>query len=155
MSASSASRPCTRPRPSCGGVGAALEDLQDLDARQRGLQAAALARDLLGSPMLADAFHADRWDYVFTIRRQGAEPQARQLVARFEGERLKVLEVPQDLPTEEQFVASINTFKPKKDAPKLELSEAERAALPRPARTAQAVVETPQGAVRSYPPLEK
>lgn len=112
-------------------------------------------RDLLGSPMLADAFHADRWDYVFTIRRQGAEPQARQLVARFEGERLKVLEVPQDLPTEEQFVASINTYKPKKDAPRLELSEAERAALPRPARTAQAVVETPQGAVRSYPPLEK
>lgn len=112
-------------------------------------------RDLLGSPMLADAFHADRWDYVFTIRRQGAAPQARKVVARFEGERLKALEVPADLPTEEEFVASINTFKPKSTAPRLELSEAERAALPRPARQAAAVVDQPQGAVRSYPPLER
>ena len=112
-------------------------------------------RDILGSPMVADAFHGNRWDYVFTIRRQGTAPQARQIVARFEGERLKALELPPDLPTEEQFVASINTFKPKREAPKLELSEAERAALPRPVKTAQAVVDQPQGAVRSYPPLEK
>ena len=35
----------------------------------------AQVRDILGSPLLADAFHADRWDYVFTIRRQGTEPQ--------------------------------------------------------------------------------
>ena len=112
-------------------------------------------RDILGSPMVASAFHADRWDYVFTIRRQGTAPQARQVVARFEGERLKALDLPADLPTEEQFVASINTFRPKREAPKLELSEAERAALPKPARTAQAVVDQPQGAVRSYPPLEQ
>jgi outer membrane protein assembly factor BamE len=29
-------------------------------------------RDILGSPLLTDVFHADRWDYAFTIRRQGA-----------------------------------------------------------------------------------
>ena len=81
--------------------------------------------------------------------------QSRQLVARFDGERLKALELPSDLPTEEDFVASINTFKPRKDAPKLELSEAERAALPRPAKVAQALVDAPQGAARNYPPLEK
>ena len=34
-------------------------------------------RDILGSPLLMDVFHADRWDYIFTIRRQGAEPQRR------------------------------------------------------------------------------
>jgi SmpA / OmlA family len=28
-------------------------------------------RDVLGSPLLTSAFHADRWDYVFTFRRQG------------------------------------------------------------------------------------
>ena len=114
-------------------------------------------RDILGSPMVADAFHADRWDYVFTIRRQGAAPQARKLVARFEGERLKALEAPADLPTEEQFVASINTFKPRGSTPKLELSEAERAALPRPKTTeaANSAAEAPTGATRAYPPLEK
>lgn len=113
-------------------------------------------RDLLGSPMLADAFHADRWDYVFTIRRQGAAAQSRKVVAHFEGERLKSLDLPADLPTEEEFVASINTFRPKGNAPKLELSDAERAALPKPVRSAaNTVTEGPVGAVRSYPPLEK
>jgi outer membrane protein assembly factor BamE len=100
-------------------------------------------------------FHADRWDYVFTIRRQGAAPQSRQVVARFEGDRLKTLEAPADLPSEEEFVASINTYKPSRAAPKLELSEAERAALPKPQRSAAATADAPQGAVRSYPPLEK
>jgi outer membrane protein assembly factor BamE len=28
-------------------------------------------REILGSPLLTDPFHADRWDYLFTIRRQG------------------------------------------------------------------------------------
>lgn len=112
-------------------------------------------RDLLGSPMVADAFHADRWDYVFTIRRQGAPSQARKVVARFKGEQLAALDVPADLPTEEQFVASINTFRPKGGAPKLELSDAERAALPRPPKQALVAVEAPLGAARTYPPLEK
>jgi outer membrane protein assembly factor BamE len=46
---------------------------------------------------LADAdrpFHADRWDYLFTIRRQGAEPQRRSVVAHFEGNVLKKLDAP-------------------------------------------------------------
>jgi outer membrane protein assembly factor BamE len=43
-------------------------------------------RDMLGSPLLTDPFHADRWDYVFTIRRQGVEPQRRSVVVWFEGE---------------------------------------------------------------------
>ncbi len=46
----------------------------------------AQVRDVLGSPLLADPFHADRWDYVFTIRRQGAEPQLRRVVVRFKGD---------------------------------------------------------------------
>lgn len=112
-------------------------------------------RELLGSPMVTSAFHGDRWDYVFTIRRQGAAAQQRQLVARFTGDTLKVLEAPKDLPTEEEFVASINTFRPRGDAPKLELSEAERAKLPRPAPRQAAEAEQPTGPKRTYPPLEK
>jgi outer membrane protein assembly factor BamE len=28
-------------------------------------------RDILGTPLLTSVFHADRWDYVFTLKRQG------------------------------------------------------------------------------------
>ena len=33
-------------------------------------------RDILGSPLLTDPFHADRWDYVFTIKRPGTTAAA-------------------------------------------------------------------------------
>ena len=56
-------------------------------------------RDLLGSPMLADPFHANRWDYVFTFRRPGSELQRRSVVAHFEGDVLKKLDAP-TLPSE-------------------------------------------------------
>ena len=110
-------------------------------------------RDLLGSPLLTDIFHADRWDYVFTIRRQGATPQSRKVIAWFDGENLKSLDVPQDLPSETEFVASITTFKRRGDLPKLALTEDERKALPAPTRVTTPAAE-PMGAVRSYPPLE-
>jgi outer membrane protein assembly factor BamE len=48
-------------------------------------------RDLLGSPMVTDVFHADRWDYVFTISRPGTPAQRRSIVALFDGERLAKL----------------------------------------------------------------
>jgi len=111
-------------------------------------------RAILGSPLLTDPFHANRWDYVFTIRRQGTEPQQRKLVALFDGDTLKSFDVPADLPTENEFVASINTFRPKGDAPKLALTEAEKAALPKPVRPPPAAQEA-TGPTRSFPPLER
>jgi outer membrane protein assembly factor BamE len=117
----------------------------------------AQVRDLLGSPLLTDVFHESRWDYVFTIRRQGAEPQQRLVVAQFDGDKLKSLDVPEDLPTEIEFVASVNTFRPAKRELKMELSEAERNALPPPKRSAEAAptaaAEGP-AAGRTYPPLD-
>ena len=77
------------------------------------------------------------------------------MVARFKGDVLLALDAPKDLPTEEEFVASINTFRPKGDAPKLELTEAERAKLPRPAPVSKADADQPTGPNRAYPPLEK
>jgi outer membrane protein assembly factor BamE len=35
----------------------------------------AQVRDILGTPLLTDPFRAGRWDYLFTIRRPGTEPQ--------------------------------------------------------------------------------
>lgn len=109
-------------------------------------------RDILGSPMLTDIFHADRWDYVFTIKRPGTEPQRRSIVARFEGNALKSLEAP-ELPSEREFVASISRTKPSGKTPVLELTDAQKQALPRP--PAPPAPETqPQGPTRTYPPLE-
>src|SRR5262245_29527013 len=61
---------------------------QELAAQIKPGMSRAQVRDILGSPMLTDMFHADRWDYVFTIRRQGTEPQRRTVVAHFEGDAL-------------------------------------------------------------------
>ncbi len=117
----------------------------------------AQVRDLLGSPLLTDIFHESRWDYVFTIRRQGAPAQQRLVVALFDGDKLKSLDVPDDLPAENDFVASINTFRPGNKTPELELTEAEREALPPPKRSAEAAptaaAEGPAPG-RVYPPLD-
>ena len=113
----------------------------------------AQVRDVLGSPLLTDTFHVDRWDYVFTIRRQGAEPQARRIVVLFEGDALKSIDTGGDLPTEREFVASIDTFKTSRNAPPLELTPEQLKALPAPAKPA-AVEAEPVGPVRTYPPLE-
>jgi outer membrane protein assembly factor BamE len=53
-------------------------------------------RDVLGSPLVTDPFHANRWDYVFTIRRPGTEPQHRSVVVNFEGEGVKSIEAPNE-----------------------------------------------------------
>ena len=112
----------------------------------------AQVRDILGSPLLTDAFHADRWDYIFTIRRQGAEPQRRSVVAHFKADVLERIEAP-SLPTEIEFVAAISTVKPSTSTPVLELSEEQRKALPLPTKT-DAPTAPPSGPVREYPPLE-
>jgi outer membrane protein assembly factor BamE len=44
---------------------------------------------LLGTPMVADSFHRDRWDYAYYLQR-GREPEAdrRWLVVYFENDRV-------------------------------------------------------------------
>lgn len=111
-------------------------------------------RDILGSPLLTDTFHADRWDYVFTIRRQGTEPQQRQVVVRFDGDTLKSIEGADALPAERDFVASIDTEKPPRNPRSLAMTPEEIKALPVPAKTAPAA-SAPEGPVRAYPPLER
>ena len=110
-------------------------------------------REVLGTPLVADPFHADRWDYVFTIRRQGAEPQLRRVMAAFSGEGLKSLDTGGELPGERDFVASIDTFKTDRNAPPLELTPEQIKALPVPAAVPPVVAE-PIGPTREYPPLE-
>ena len=115
-------------------------------------QSRAQVRDIMGSPLLTDPFHGDRWDYVFTIRRQGAEPQRRAIVLRFDRDALKSIDAP-ELPSEREFVTSIDTFSDKRDAGALALTEEQRKALPVPPKPEAAPAE-PAGPARSDPPLE-
>lgn len=110
---------------------------------------------VLGTPMLADPFHADRWDYFFSLRRPGTAVQRRVVVAHFtKAGTLERLEAPPDLPDRAEFVASVVPVR-KAATPVLELTDAQRQALPTPPpRRAEATMSAPQGAVRSYPPLE-
>jgi outer membrane protein assembly factor BamE len=110
-------------------------------------------RDVLGSPLVADPFHAQRWDYVFLIRRPGTEPQQRSVVVLFDGDVVKSVESP-DLPSEREFVTSISRPAGSGPEPKLELTPEERAALPLPPKIETTAGATPLGAARSYPPLE-
>jgi outer membrane protein assembly factor BamE len=113
----------------------------------------AQVRDVLGSPLLADPFHADRWDYVFSIRRQGAEPQLRRVVVLFKGEAMESIDTGGPLPAEREFITSIDTYRVSREAPPLALTEAQLKALPVPVRPPppEPVPPAPQ---RSYPPLE-
>ena len=111
-------------------------------------------RDVLGSPLVADPFHAQRWDYVFLIRRPGTEPQQRSVVVLFEGELVKSVDSP-ELPSDREFVASISRPINLDKEPKLELTPEERQALPPPAKVATTeATNVPLGAARTYPPLE-
>ena len=115
----------------------------------------AQARELLGTPLLTDVFHADRWDYIFTIRRQGTPYQQKRVTLRFEEDLLKSFEA-DDLPSERDFISSIDTARTPSKTPVLALTEEQIQALPKPApqpaRSAPAA--GPQGPARSYPPLE-
>ncbi len=110
-------------------------------------------RDLLGSPLLTSAFHAERWDYVFTLRRQGVEPQRRSVVAHFGKDgKLERLEAP-DLPAETDFVTSVLPRRSGAE-PVLALTDEQKKALPPPLKTETPATAQPQGAARTYPPLE-
>jgi outer membrane protein assembly factor BamE len=111
-------------------------------------------RDLLGSPLLTSAFHADRWDYVFTLRRQGVEPQRRSVVAHFKDGKLERLDAP-ELPSEREFVGSVRPpLRGGRAEPVLALSDEQKKALPVPVKSETPADVQPQGAARSYPPLE-
>jgi outer membrane protein assembly factor BamE len=108
-------------------------------------------RDILGTPLIADPFHANRWDYVFVLRRPNTDVQRRSVIVFFEGDRVQSVEAG-ELPSEREFVASISRNRDLK-VPKLELTEEERKALPPPVRR-EAPPAEPVGPLRPYPPLE-
>lgn len=49
-------------------------------------------RFVMGSPPIADAFHQDRWDYVYYLNKGGKLVAQRRIILRFEGDTLKRIE---------------------------------------------------------------
>ena len=121
----------------------------------------AQVRDVLGTPLLASIFHADRWDYVFTLKRRNVEPQSFRYAVFFKGEALERFEG-DTMPSEAEFIATLASGRKLGKAPVLEASEAQldKAAEKSSATkspSAAGAAATPPPATQppaAYPPLE-
>lgn len=111
----------------------------------------AQVRDILGTPLLTSVFHADRWDYVFTFKRQGLKPQARTVTAFFKGDALERLEA-DALPTETEFVAMMDSGRATGKVPLLEMPPESLTPVAAPIKAAEPQPLPPLPA--NYPPLE-
>ena len=111
-------------------------------------------RNILGTPLLASAFHADRWDYVFSFRRQGQPIQQRKVTLFFKREALERVQA-DDLPSEQEFVSSLDVRRKGAKVPPLVATEAELKAFAEKNRPAAPEKTAPAAApAASYPPLE-
>lgn len=115
---------------------------------------------VLGTPLMASLFHADRWDYVFTLKRQGVEPQSFKYTVFFKGDQLERFEG-DTMPSEAEFISKLSNRRKLGDVPPLEATEeqlkaAERSSAsrgkPESSTDAASVSAGPQTTV--YPPLE-
>ena len=110
-------------------------------------------RQILGTPLVTSLFHADRWDYVFTLRRQGVERQERRLTVFFKGDGMDHVEG-DAMPSESEFVSTLDKRRLTGKVPPLEATEAQLRAFPaKPAPAVQPAVPAP-AAPANYPPLE-
>jgi outer membrane protein assembly factor BamE len=113
--------------------------------------ARAQVRDILGTPLVTSLFHADRWDYAFSIRRQGVPPQSFQLTVFFKDDRLASVEGG-DLPSESEFVERLAVQRKAASVPSLQASEEDLKKFPVQKAPGDAARTAPLPA--SYPPLE-
>ncbi|MCF8167908.1 MAG: outer membrane protein assembly factor BamE [Rhodoferax sp.] len=109
-------------------------------------------RDVLGTALLVSVFHADRWDYVFTLKRQRVEAQSRRVTVFFKNERMERVDA-DDLPSESEFVATLKSGTSSSRLPDLEATPDSLNAFP-VAPKAPAPTGVPASGPASYPPLE-
>ena len=48
-------------------------------------------RYIMGTPLIADSFHSNRWDYIFQLRQSGKITEQKRVVLEFENEQLKTV----------------------------------------------------------------
>ena len=115
-------------------------------------------KDVMGTPLLSSLFHQDRWDYVFTLKRQGVEPQSFKYAVFFKGDQLERFEG-DNMPSEAEFIATLASARkfgkpPPLEATEEQLKSAEKVSSSKPANAdaSKTVAEPAQPTV--YPPLE-
>ena len=116
-------------------------------------------RNVLGTPLVSSLFHADHWDYVFTLKRQGAANQSFRYTVYFSGEALARFEG-DAMPSEAEFIARLDKRSNPGKIPPLEATPAQLEAASKAAAksTSTASASVPASvtpaAAGSYPPLE-
>jgi outer membrane protein assembly factor BamE len=95
-------------------------------------------RFVLGSPLVADMFHNDRWDYVYLMQKQGKPDERRRLTVIFDGDKLLRLEG--DVVATDKVLepAAVAPAKPGLAAPPAPTPEAAKPALKPPAASTPA-----------------
>jgi outer membrane protein assembly factor BamE len=74
-------------------------------------------KTLLGTPLLADMFHADRWDYIFYFKRGSTSVvQQRDFTVTFSGDLVTGWKGGEDLPSNLELLAEIDGDKGRKVA---------------------------------------
>ena len=129
---------------------------------QVGQLRAGMSRDevkaVMGTPLMTSLFHVDRWDYVFTMKRQGVEPQSfkytlffkNNLLERFEGD---------EMPSEAEFITKLSNQRKLGKVPPLEATEAQLKAAEKTATPDSGGLSSPAAVsalpqTTTYPPLE-
>ena len=119
----------------------------------------AQVKEVLGTPLITSLFHEDRWDYVFTLQRQGVEPQAFKYTVFFKGDQLERFGG-DAMPSNEDFIAKLANTRKFGKVPVLEATEEQLKAAQRPSAAAStassstALGITPPTQPVAYPPLE-
>ena len=128
---------------------------EQVQALQRGMTQLQV-REILGTPLVTSVFHERRWDYIFTMRRRGVEPQRYHLRLDFSADGLLENYEGDEMPSEAEFVQRISPER-KYKVPQLEATE-EQLQRFAPDEGAAAVDVQPTPTPRppgSYPPLEE
>ena len=115
-------------------------------------------RNLLGTPLVSSLFHADRWDYVFSMQRRAGESRIYRYAVFFKGDELVRFEGDR-MPSESEFIAQLDARRDLGKVPLLEataeqLKAAEAKAPPRAPEAVVPAAPSAPGAATSYPPLE-
>jgi len=63
-------------------------------------------RFIMGTPLLTDTFHADRWDYFYQLQKQGKVMETRRIVLTFEDDKLKSVRG-DVIPTDKEGVVTV------------------------------------------------
>lgn len=120
----------------------------------------AQVKDVLGTPLLISLFHADRWDYVFTLKRQGVESKSFRYAVFFKSDQLERFEG-DNMPSDAEFIATLANSRKIGKVPVLEATEnqlkaAEKSSVSAaPADTGNTPAGAPAGTQpATYPPLE-